>query len=103
MQNNAIKQLVNRFNFLKFQNTDFQNFPLYFPKFPYIMKGPRGRSSNSTTELKFFLVNPDTQCNGKNTAKQNMSSAVCASSMYSRLCMKILSFLFVLALALPRT
>ena len=34
MQTSAIKQLVNRFNVLKFQNTDFQNFPLYFPKFP---------------------------------------------------------------------
>ena len=38
----------------------------------------------------------------KNTAKRNMSSAVCASSMYSRLCMKMLSFLFVCAWAMPR-
>ena len=38
MQTNAIKQLVNRFNVLKFQNTDFQNFPLYFPKFPLYNK-----------------------------------------------------------------
>ena len=30
--------------------------------------------------------------NLKNTAKRNMSSAVCALSMYSRLCMKISSF-----------
>ena len=40
--------------------------------------------------------------NGKNTAKRNMSSAVCASSMYSRLCMKMSSFLFVRACAVPR-
>ena len=38
----------------------------------------------------------------KNTAKRNMSSAVCASSMYSRLCMKMSSFLFVRACAVPR-
>ena len=31
-----------------------------------------------------------------------MSSAVCASSMYSRLCMKVSSFLFVRACAVPR-
>ena len=43
MQINSIKQLVNRFNVLKFQNTDFQNFPLYFPKFPlYILRTDRG-------------------------------------------------------------
>ena len=34
MQTSAIKQLVNRFNVLNFQNADIQNFPLYFPKFP---------------------------------------------------------------------
>ena len=33
---------------------------------------------------------------------RNMSSAVCASSMYSRLCMKMSSFLFVRACAVPR-
>ena len=38
----------------------------------------------------------------KNTAKRNMSSAVCASSMYSRLCMKMLSFLFVRTWAMLR-
>merc|ERR1719206_114627 len=38
----------------------------------------------------------------KNTAKRNMSSAVCASSMYSRLCMKMSSFLFVRACTVPR-
>ena len=39
MQTNAIKQLGNRFNVLKFQNTDFQSFPLYFSKFPNINSG----------------------------------------------------------------
>ena len=34
MQTNAIKQLFDKFNTSKFQNTDFQNFPLYFFKFP---------------------------------------------------------------------
>ena len=38
----------------------------------------------------------------KNTAKRNMSSAACASSMYSRICMKMLSFLFVRSWAMPR-
>ena len=38
----------------------------------------------------------------KNTAKRNMSSAVCASSIYSRLCMKMSSFLLVRACAMPR-
>ena len=38
----------------------------------------------------------------KNTAKRNMSSAMCASSMYSRLCMKMLILLFVRACAMPR-
>ena len=34
MKTNAIKQLSKKFNGSKFQNTDFQNFPLYFLKFP---------------------------------------------------------------------
>ena len=43
MQTNAGKQLLNMFNSLKFQNTDFQNFPLYFLKFPlYNVRGLRG-------------------------------------------------------------
>ena len=37
----------------------------------------------------------------KDTAKRNISSATCASPMYSRLCMKMLSFLFVHAWAMP--
>ena len=44
MQTNAIKQLVNRFNVLKFQNTDFQNFPLYFSKFPLYNEGTQRES-----------------------------------------------------------
>ena len=38
----------------------------------------------------------------KNTAKRNMASAMCGSSMYSRLCMKMSSFLFLHTRALPR-
>ena len=34
MKTNAIKHILNMFNSLKCQNTDFQNFPLYFLKFP---------------------------------------------------------------------
>ena len=34
MLTNAVKQLLNRFNSLKCRNSDFQNFPLYFFKFP---------------------------------------------------------------------
>ena len=33
-QTNALKQLVHRFNGLKFKNTDFRDFPLYFLRFP---------------------------------------------------------------------
>ena len=38
----------------------------------------------------------------KNAAKRNMSSAVCASSMYTHLCMKMLSFLRVRVWTMPR-
>ena len=34
MQTNTIKQVFNKFNSSNFQNTDFQNFPSYFLKFP---------------------------------------------------------------------
>ena len=34
MQTNALKQCINGFNGLKSKNTDFQNVPLYFLKFP---------------------------------------------------------------------
>ena len=46
---------------------------------------------------KFFVI-----CGTKNTAKRNMFSAMCALSIYSRLCMKMLSFLFVRAWAMSR-
>ena len=39
MQTNAIKKLVNSFNVIKFENTDFKNFPLYFPKLPLYNEG----------------------------------------------------------------
>ena len=43
IQTNATKQLLNMFKSSKFQNTDFQNFPLYFLKFPlYNVRGLRG-------------------------------------------------------------
>ena len=42
MQPNAIEQLLNKINCSKFQNTDVQNFPLYFFKdFLCIMKGQK--------------------------------------------------------------
>ena len=44
----------------------------------------------------------ESQTDRKNTAKRNMSSAVCASSMYSCICMKMSSFLFVHSCAMPR-
>ena len=34
MQTNDIKQLLEMFNLLKFQNTDLKDFPLYFMTFP---------------------------------------------------------------------
>ena len=34
MQTNALKQLVHRLRGLKFRNTDFPDFPLYFLEFP---------------------------------------------------------------------
>ena len=43
MQTNDIKQLLNMFNHLKFQNIDFHDFPLYFMKFPlYNVRGLSG-------------------------------------------------------------
>ena len=44
MQTNAIKQLLNRFKSLKFWNSDFQNFPLYFPKSPLYNEGTQRES-----------------------------------------------------------
>ena len=37
MKTNAVKQLVNMFNGLISPNTDFQNYPLNFFKFPLYM------------------------------------------------------------------
>ena len=47
MQTNGIKQLLNSFNGLKYKNSDFQNFPLYFPKFPLY---------NVETQREFFQL-----------------------------------------------
>ena len=56
--------------------------------------------------VNFWGVKRLLGCRGKHLfgqgAKRNMSSAVCALSMYSRLCMKMSSFLFVRACAVPR-
>ena len=53
--------------------------------------------------LQLCLVSEDfSDMYTKNTAKRNMSSAVCASSMYSRLCIKMPAFLFVRACAMLR-
>ena len=43
MNNNVLKQLFDKSKGSKFQNTDFQNFPLYFSKFPlYNVRGLGG-------------------------------------------------------------
>ena len=52
-------------------------------------------------EISFFCVRGHEMIR-KNTTKRNMSSALCASSMYSRLCMKMSSFLFVRLWTMPR-
>ena len=49
-----------------------------------------------------FASSVITKLKDKNTAKPNMSSTVCALSMYSRICMKMSSFLFVCSCAMPR-
>ena len=53
MQTNAIKQLVNGFNVLKFRNTDFQNFPLYFSKYP--LYNVRGLGGHFPLEFRALL------------------------------------------------
>ena len=42
MQTNALKQLLNMFNSLKYRYTDFLNFPLYFFIFPLYNVRPLG-------------------------------------------------------------
>ena len=54
MQTNAIKQRVNRFNVLKFQNTDFQDFPLYFPKFPLYNEGTQWEAFQLSKRAEIF-------------------------------------------------
>ena len=49
-----------------------------------------------------FASSVITKLKDKNTAKPNMSSTVCALSMYSPLCIKMSSFLCVCACAMPR-
>ena len=53
---NAIKQLLNRFDGLNFQNTDFWNFPLYFFKFPlYNQIGERNVDFESRVLIFMFF------------------------------------------------
>ena len=67
----------------------------------YDIKGVYLKTWPSDIDILLFHVKFDRfahrfEFRAKNTAKRNMSSTVCALSMYSRLCLKILSFLFVL-------
>ena len=61
------------------------------------------RKRLSTGTLKYFLWFPPPEFGlfVKNTAKRNMSSAMCASSMYTRLCMKKFHFRFRHLLSFP--
>ena len=47
-----------------------------------------------------FLEAPMRNIKQKNTAKRNMSSVMCALSMYSHLCKKMLTFMLVRAWAM---
>ena len=53
-------------------------------------------------QISIYILSFEYNSLKKNAAKWNMSSAVYASSMYSRLCMKMSSYLFVRACAMPR-
>ena len=71
------------YNSTKFRNTSRVKeavYPVYFT----------GNMADSVTESL-----------EKDTAKRNMSSAVCDLSRYCRLCMKMSSFCFVCARAMP--
>ena len=52
---NNIKPLLNIFNHLKFQNTEFQDFPLYFMKFP-LYKCTRLEHSAITTVINISYL-----------------------------------------------
>ena len=51
MQTNGIKQFMHWFNGLKYQNTEFQSFPLYFLKFPLYNVRPLGYGSKLAGNL----------------------------------------------------
>ena len=51
MQTNGIKQVMHWFNGLKYQNTEFQSFPLYFLKFPLYNVRPLGYGSKLAGNL----------------------------------------------------
>ena len=56
MQTNAIKQLMNRLHGLKCENTDFNDFPLYFSKFPlYNVSGMRSVASHPIGPIFMFF------------------------------------------------
>ena len=65
-------------------------------------EGEPPKSLPKKTNCKGTNLEPTKNGMNLNTAKRNMSSAVYASSMYSRLCMKMWSFLFVRVWATPR-
>ena len=66
-------------------------------------KLPKGMPKQQMTKaLEWRCHKPSHDPHKKNTARRNMSCAVCASSMYSRLWMKMSSFLFERAWAMPR-
>ena len=92
---------------------DFTNTFLEFPKMSKNCASESSTSFEQTEQVKknYYFVEGGGQnpwvynylkMQKKNTAKRNMSSAVCASSMYSRLCMSMLFFLFLRARAMPR-
>ena len=56
MLTNAIKQLLNRFNSLKCQNFDFQEFPLYFLKFILYNYVQKGSTSHRPPDLIFLFL-----------------------------------------------
>ena len=72
----------------------------------YDIKGVYLKTWPSDIDILLFHVKFDRfahsfEFRAKNTAKRNMSSKVCALSMYSRLCLKMSSFLFVRTWAMP--
>ena len=55
MNNNAFKQLFDKFKGSKFQNTDFPNFPLYFLKFPLYNENGTALPEEMQENSEFFF------------------------------------------------